>query len=123
MARLGSDDTVRQSYSKDGPHPSGRATVPDRWRRALLPQAPDAVGIEQGFVRDQLEVGAQGLCDQHSVEGVAVRAGQAARTLGVVQGDGEFGEALGCDAAGDVARDLGCAGELAEAVLGGDLPG
>ena len=88
-----------------------------------LPQAPDAVGVEQGLVRDELEVGAQGLGDEHPVEWVAVRAGQAPRPLRVVERDGEFREPLGGDAGGDVTGDLGGAGKLAEAVLGGDLPG
>ena len=98
------------------------AVVSNHRFRHLLPEATDAVPVEESLYRDEDEVARKRLRDEYSVEGVAVRAGQSSGARGVFHGDWQFLEALACDAGGDVVRKFAGVREFPEPMFGRDLP-
>ncbi len=54
------------------PAPTGGAVFA---HHRCLPEAPHAIHVKECFIRDEHKVARPGLCDQHSVEGIACRRG------------------------------------------------
>src|SRR6266478_8253311 len=91
-------------------------------RRRVLPDAAEAVGLEEGFVADNREIFGLGLGDEHSIERVLVRTGKESRANAVLDGNGKELKAFTFKMACEICHQAGCCGKFAEAHFGGNLP-
>ena len=91
-------------------------------RKAPSPQPLEPVAIEQRLVGDQRHRLGERLGEQHAVERVLVGAGDGAGLLRMANGDRELGEAFRRDFSRDVRCNRPGGRELADALLGRDLP-
>ena len=83
-----------------------------------LPEAADAVAVEESLIRDEDEVARKHLGDEHSAEGVTERARQRAGARGVLCGDGQFLKVLSGYCPGNVKHQRFRVREFAEPMLG-----
>src|SRR6266566_3618333 len=92
-------------------------------QRRVLPDAAEAVGVEEGFVGDNREILGLSLGDEHSIERVFVRTGKESRANAVLDGNGKELKAFALKVACEIGHQGGCRGKFAEADFGGNFPG
>ena len=88
-----------------------------------LPESTDVEAIERVVITDDSHVFHLALCDEHTVERIAMLSGQTPGPLRVKQRDVQRHEALIGDTSRDIRRDVRGARQLPEARLRCDLPG
>src|SRR3989442_12950407 len=91
-------------------------------RRRVLPDAAEAVGVEEGFVAENREIFGLSLGDEHSIERVLVRTGQESRANAVLGGNGKELKAFAVKMAYGICHKAGCCGRFAEAGFGVNVP-
>ena len=91
-------------------------------QKRVLPDAAEAVGVEEGFVADNREIFGLSLGDEHSIERVFVRTGKESRANAVLDGNGKELKAFALKMACEIGHQAGCRGKFAEAHFGGNLP-
>lgn len=93
------------------------------WWGSSSPEARNAEGVEQAFVRDEHHVLRKGLCHEHAVEGIAVLSSEGTCANPMLNGDGQRNETFprhhGCEII-DKRRHLW---KFANPVFGRDFPG
>ena len=70
-----------------------------------LPEPTNGIPLKERLIRDENEVVRQRLRDQHSVEWVAVGAGEPSGSAAIVNGDLQLLKALTGDASGHIKYD------------------
>ena len=87
-----------------------------------LPEAANTVHVKECFIRDENKIACQCLCDQHSIEGIAVQTRESSGPPAAVDRNHQLFEPLVSYAAGNVEHNIPCSLEFTETMFGGHLP-
>src|SRR5260370_40707190 len=91
-------------------------------RRRVLPDAAEAVGVEEGLVAENREIFGLSLGDEHSIERVLVRTGKESGANSVLDGNGKELKAFAFKMACESCHQAGCRRKFAEADFASKLP-
>lgn len=114
---------TRQSMDEGAPQSVGAARLRSLVQHPqVLPEAADAIVLEDGVAADDGQALSLSLRDEHTVEWVLVMSGQTGDTKRVIQSDGHYLETIAAESLfGAIQKRLSV--QLADCSLDGQFPG